>query len=138
MKSEKIVDCELQSQPSKPLIKKSLLFTTISVVILVQALSILILSNFFNFDIFFKPSAIWDSVSASNTLDSLSLAYLESLETNYASKWLKHYCKSNQLAGTNLPMVNWTLTKFKELGLADSYIDEYTSYMAYPIDRSII
>lgn len=62
---------------------------------------------------------------------------LDALETNYAGKWMKEYTKENQLAGTNLKMVNFTLNKFTEFGLNDAYVDQYTSLISYPIDNSL-
>ncbi|GMM32399.1 hypothetical protein DAMA08_051440 [Martiniozyma asiatica (nom. inval.)] len=63
---------------------------------------------------------------------------LNALETNFAGQWLKDYTKDNQLAGTNLAMVNYTLGKFKEFGLDNTYVDEYTSYISYPLNQSLI
>lgn len=62
---------------------------------------------------------------------------LSSLETNLAGEWLKDYTADNQLAGTNIAMVNYTLAKFQELGLEDAYVDQYTAYVSYPLDNSL-
>jgi N-acetylated-alpha-linked acidic dipeptidase len=62
---------------------------------------------------------------------------LNSLKENKAGQWLYDYTRDNQLAGTNLRMVNYTLNKFKDLGLENSYIDQYTSYLSYPIEQSL-
>lgn len=72
-----------------------------------------------------------------NDYDFSSSILLQSLKTNYAGKWLKDYTEDNQLAGTNFRMVNYTLNRFIELGLEDSYIDEYTSYISYPLEQSL-
>ena len=66
-----------------------------------------------------------------------SSVLLSSLETNLAGEWLKDYSVDNQLAGTNLAMVNYTLAKFQEFGLENAYIDQYTAYVSYPLDSSL-
>ena len=74
---------------------------------------------------------------STNDYDLSKSLLLSSLETNLAGDWLKDYSRDNQLAGTNLKMVNYTAEKFIQLGLKDVFIDEYTSYMSYPLDNGL-
>lgn len=62
---------------------------------------------------------------------------LQALQTNYAGNWSKEYSEELQLGGTNLGMVNYTLHQFEKLGLQDTYIDSYTSYMSYPLENGL-
>lgn len=66
-----------------------------------------------------------------------SLVLLNSLKTNHAGEWLRDYSQDNQLAGINMRMVYYTLNRFKQFGLDNAYIDEYTSFMSYPLDQSL-
>lgn len=68
--------------------------------------------------------------------DVLGKAYLATLEENLAGNWSKQYGSSEQLAGTNLAMVNWTANKFEQFGF-DATVDEYLSYVAYPEEQSL-
>ncbi|GMM44711.1 hypothetical protein DAPK24_012860 [Pichia kluyveri] len=74
---------------------------------------------------------------STNDYDLSKSLILNSLETNLAGDWLKDYSRDNQLAGTNLKMVNYTAEKFIQLGLKDVFIDEYTSFMSYPLDNGL-
>ncbi|KAG0690802.1 hypothetical protein C6P40_001236 [Pichia californica] len=95
------------------------------------------LLTLFNFSFSFSNLSFINNNNIVNTYDLSSTVILKSLEKNYAGKWLKDYTIDNQLAGTNLKMVNYTLNKFIELGLTDSYIDQYTSYISYPLENSL-
>lgn len=74
-------------------------------------------------------------VKTSGWASSVLISSLD--KTNLAGQWLKDYTEDNQLAGTNLRMVNYTLEKFKELGLEDAYVDQYTTYISYPLENSL-
>lgn len=78
--------------------------------------------------------------SAPNTEDHYELSksiILGALETNNAGEWSKDYSRDLQLGGTNLAMVNYTLDKFQEFGLQDTFVDVYTSYMSYPLENGL-
>ena len=77
-------------------------------------------------------------VATSGVSEEYSKLILHSLETNNVGKLLYDYTRDNQLAGTNLKMVNYTLEKYKELGLQDAIVDEYTAYISYPLNQSVV
>ncbi|QPG74845.1 hypothetical protein FOA43_002181 [Brettanomyces nanus] len=80
-----------------------------------------------------------DHISVANSSpprEVLGRAYLGTLETNMASNWSRKYSSENQLAGTNLQMVNWTRSKFEEFGF-DTCVDEYEAYVSYPEDQAL-
>lgn len=62
---------------------------------------------------------------------------LTTLQTNEAGKWMREFTEDNQLAGTNMRLVNYTAHQFSELGLDDVFVDEYTSYMSYPLENGL-
>lgn len=103
---------------------------------LLSLLSILSISLFV---INVKNSNSYNLITSKN-VNSYSLSstvVLKALEQNYAGKWVKDYTEDNQLAGTNFRMVNYTLNKFKEFGLKNAYIDQYTSYISYPLENDL-
>lgn len=81
-------------------------------------------------------TSVANSGSKEPSKDLLIKTYLKLMGENHAGKWLRKYSSEEQLAGTNLGMVNWTVSKFQEFGL-DASIDEYDAYVSYPKDISL-
>lgn len=96
---------------------------------------------FFSFNFLYSFCSNYHTfLTPPNTEDHYELSksvILQALHTNNASDWSKDYSKELQLGGTNLAMVNYTLEKFQEFGLQDTFIDVYTSYMSYPLDNGL-
>lgn len=78
-----------------------------------------------------------NSLTAKEHYELSKSIIIKALHTNYAAKWLNEYSSELQLAGTNMAMVNFTLSKFQEFGLQDAYVDIYTSYMSYPLENGL-
>lgn len=130
------IDIEAQSKVHNKKLFNGKKCTGILSLITILILTLQKIYNSANFSSFVSVASPYpENIISTYNLSSLIL--LNALETNYAGQWLKDYTQSNQLAGTNLEMVNYTLSKYQEFGLSDAFIDEYTSYISYPLDNSL-